>query len=118
MKLKKSDGTIIASEVERADSFLKQAVGLMFRKQIPESYAMLFDMGYEQIMSIHMLFVFFPIDVVYLDKERRIVDVRTRLRPWIGLSWPRKPSQYVIEMPAGTADRFGLKAGEKLEWQD
>ena len=114
--LKKSDGTVVASEVEMADTMLRQVVGLMFKKRIPPGYAMIFDLRREQYVSIHMMFVFFPIDLVYLDRDRRIVDVRRRLRPWTGIAVPKKPARYVIEMPAGGVDRYGLKAGEALDW--
>ncbi len=100
--LKKSDGTVVASEVEMADTMLQQAVGLMFKKRIPPGYAMIFDLRREQYVSIHMMFVFFPIDLVFLDRDRKIIDARRRLRPWIGLAFSRKPARYAIEMPAGS----------------
>jgi uncharacterized membrane protein (UPF0127 family) len=114
--LMKSDGTVVASEVEFADTLLKQAVGLMFRRQVPPGYAMVFDMRREQYISIHMMFVFFPIDLVYLDRDRRIVDIKRRLRSWIGVAIPKRPARYAIEMPAGTIDRYRLREGEELEW--
>jgi len=114
--LRKSDGAVLASEVELADTLIRQAVGLMFRRTIPKGYAMIFDMRREQYISIHMAFVFFPIDLVYLDRDRRIVDIKRRLRPWTGLAFPKKPARYAIEMHAGAADEHRLKEGDVLEW--
>ena len=103
--LKKSDGTVVASDVEMADTLLKQAIGLMFRRQAPPGYAMIFDLRREQYISIHMVFVFFSIDLVYLDSEKRVVDIR-RLKPLIGLACSRKPARYAIEMPLALSRRY------------
>jgi uncharacterized membrane protein (UPF0127 family) len=114
--LKKSDGTVVSSEIELANSFLQMTLGLMFRKSIAPGYAMVFDMRREQYIGIHMAFVSFPIDLVYLDREKRIIDIKHRLRAWIGLAYPKKPARYVIEIPAGAAGEHGLKEGDVLEW--
>jgi len=58
-------------------------------------------MGRETYDSIHMLFVRFPIDVVFLDSERRIVDLKANLRPWLGTDLPESRFRYAIELPAG-----------------
>ena len=114
--LKKGDGSVVASEVEHADGFVKQAVGLMFRRSIAPGYAMIFDLGREQFAGVHMAFVPFSIDLAYLDRKKRVVDVRPRLRAWIGWAFPREPARYAIEMPAGTLDRYSIGPGDILEW--
>jgi uncharacterized membrane protein (UPF0127 family) len=114
--LKKSDGTVVASDVELADTLIRQAIGLMFRKQILPDYAMVFDMGREQHVTIHMMFVSFPIDVAFLDRDRKIINMRRRLNPWTGLATARNPARYVIEMPAGTLERYTLLDGMVLQW--
>ena len=114
--LRKSDVTVVASDIGMADTLLKQTVGLMFRKSIPQDYAMLFDLRREQYAGIHMVFVFFPIDLVYLNRDREVVDVRRRLRPWTGMAVTKKPARYAIEMPAGAVEAHGLKEGERLDW--
>lgn len=114
--IRKDDGTIVARHVEFADSLPRQILGLMFRRSIPEDYAMIFDMRYERFISIHMLFVPFPIDLAFLGRDRTITGIRPGLRPWIGYAATRKPSQYVIEAPAGTLERYGLSEGTRLQW--
>ena len=49
--------------------------------------------------SIHMLFVFYPIDVYWLDEKFAIVDKRTHLKPFCFASSKRK-SKYIVEIPA------------------
>ncbi len=88
----------------------------MFRKSIPEGYAMVFDLHYERSVSIHMLFVPFPIDLIFLDGDRIITGVRPRLNSWIGYATARRSSQFVIETPAGTLERYELSDGMRLIW--
>ncbi len=121
--LRKSDRdgravAVIASRVERADTFLKMTLGVMFRRHLPPGFAMIFDVGRETRsgIAIHMTFVLVPIDVVFLDGKRTIVDIKRHLRPWIGMAFPGAPARYAIEMPAGAADMYTLREGDHLEW--
>jgi uncharacterized membrane protein (UPF0127 family) len=116
MAITKEDGSIVAAEVEYADTMLKQIVGLMFRKSVPESYAMVFSMGRDNREGIHMLFMRFPIDIAFLDKDKKIIDIRQNLKPWTGLAFSHRPFRYAIELPAGAAARSSLKLGERLNW--
>jgi uncharacterized membrane protein (UPF0127 family) len=116
--LRKSDGTVVATDVELADTVLKKITGVMFRRHLRPGFALVFDMGREMRadIAIHMVFVFVSIDVIYLDGKRTIVDIKHRLRPWIGLAFPKKPARYAIEIPAGAAAGHRLKEGDTLEW--
>ena len=62
--------------------------------------------------SVHTHFMRFPIDVVFLDSERRIVSAWPALRPW---RFARaKGAASVLELAAGECDRLGLTAGGAL----
>ena len=65
----------------------------------------------EPCSSIHTMFMRFAIDVIFLDKERRVVKVATvpQFRASLG-----RGSHAVLEVPAGTAERKGLKVGDLL----
>ncbi len=114
MSLTTVDGRIISSDVELADTFVKQVIGLMFRQSF--SGAMVFDMGREAYEGIHMLFVLFPIDVVFLDWNKNIIDLKKNLRPWTGSAFPKSRFRYAVELPAGAIDKAGLKVGDQLQW--
>jgi uncharacterized membrane protein (UPF0127 family) len=114
MSLAKNDGTIVTADVEHANTFLKQVIGLMFRKYFEG--ALVFDLGRERFEGIHMLFVRIPIDVIFLDSGRKIVEVKTNLRPWFGAALPRSRFRYAIELPAGTIEKFGLENGQCISW--
>jgi len=62
--------------------------------------------------SVHMFFMRFPIDVVFLDRSKTVVIVVHELRPWRAAGARRAVA--ALELPAGTAARLGLAAGETL----
>lgn len=112
MMILKHDGTPIATRVECVTSTLRMVLGLMFRRKIPDDYAMVFVFPEPKSDSIHALFMRFPIDVIFLDEDKRVIET-ARLNPWTGYKHVKDVS-YVIEMNAGTSDRYGLAAGAEL----
>lgn len=99
----------IASKVVLCDTLFSQAKGLMFRSTpLKKGEAYFFTIG----GPIHMAFVKFPIDVVWLDSSMRIVDVQRGL-PGFNVYYPKTTSSRIIEMAAGAAK--GLKVGTRLK---
>lgn len=95
----------------------------MFRRPLPPSAAYWFEMNVKGRLenSIHMLFVSFPLDVIWLDENFKIVDIQ-RAEPFDlfnPTSWrlyiPAAPAIFVLEAPAGVARRLKLKKGTKLK---
>lgn len=64
--------------------------------------------------SIHTMFVRFPIDVVFLDKEMKVLSIVHDLKPW-RLTGARK-AKAVLELAAGECRRIGLESGDRLGW--
>ncbi len=96
-------------DVEIADSFLARARGLLGRRGIQPSAGMLIRPS----TSVHMFFMRFAIDVVYLDRDYRIVRIVHRLRPWRASRGGRGASM-ALELAAGSAERLGLAVGQQL----
>ena len=96
-------------EVLMADSFLTRLAGLMFRKKLPSATGLLLF----PCNSVHMCFMRFAIDVVYLDKDYKILKIVKDLKPWIGLSMCHK-AWATLELNAGEADKLGHEVGRKL----
>jgi len=59
-----------------------------------------------------MAFMRFAIDAVFLDRDDRVVKIAADLRPWRMAG--SRGAKSVIELPAGEAQRRGLKAGDRL----
>jgi hypothetical protein len=87
----------------------------MFRRKKSVDYALILELGRvgRKSASIHMLFVFFPIDVLFLDTNKQVVD-KVTLRPFQLNYTPRHAAAYIVELPAGSAEH--TKLGDKLEW--
>lgn len=102
--------TDISLTVELADTAWKRFKGLMMRKEMPSGQALFLH----KINSIHMCFMRFPIDAVYVDKQKRIVKIVRNLPPWTGISACLKANS-VLEMKAGEAERLGLTVG--MQWE-
>lgn len=79
---------------EHADTFMKQLVGLMFRK--PGTYRMIFDMGKDSSSSIHTWFCRMPITIQLLDVHGKQVEIYRAVPPW-RLIIPRVPYRYIVE---------------------
>ena len=97
-------------EVELADNFWKRFCGLMFRRRLAENRGLLLA----PCDGVHMLFMRFAIDVIYIDKDLCIKKIVRDLTPWLGLSvcfgaWG------ALELPGGAADRLKLVVGQKFE---
>ncbi|WP_440764366.1 DUF192 domain-containing protein [Natronorubrum sp. DTA7] len=99
---------VLATDVDLAQSILSQTRGLMFRRSFPDNSALVFLFDTAKIRDVHMLFVFFPIDAVWVVDD--VVQRVERLRPW--RSFAREECDLLIELPAGTAD--DVEAGDRL----
>ncbi|ELY64507.1 DUF192 domain-containing protein [Natrinema versiforme] len=106
------DARVLATRVDLADSIVSQTLGLMFRRSIPDDYALAFEFGSAKTRDLHMLFVFFPIDAVWItDGVVRRVET---LRPW--RSFARAEADLIVELPAGTA--ANVEPGDRLRLED
>ena len=95
--------------LELADSFWERFRGLMLRERLPEGTGLYIV----PCNSIHMLFMRFSIDAVFLDKEGKIVKLARSLPPWIGMSIALG-AEGVLELPVGTIERYQWKVGDGL----
>jgi uncharacterized protein len=105
----------IVPKKKKADCFIKRAIGLMFRfKEI--DYGLIFDTKIEskERTSIHMFFVFFKINVLFLDSQKKVVDKKKELRPF-QMYTPKKKARYIIELSKNiNIDNINIK--DKIEW--
>ncbi len=88
-----------------------QGWGLMFRKP-RDGVAYVFDFGREVNVGFHMLFVFWTIDVYFLDERKRVVDAKCSFRPFAAYR-PRARFSYAIETKAGL---LSLKKGDLVRF--
>ena len=113
-----TSGQIIATEVKWCDTFLSKGRGLMFRRAIREDEALVFAESKESVSltSIHMFFVFFPIAVIWLDAEKKVVDKKLA-RPFRPYYAPRHPAQYFVEGHPNILDKVSIGDYLELQWE-
>ena len=103
-------GTALAGHLRVADTHWTRFWGLQFTRSLPEGDGL----WIKPCRQVHMFWMRYPIDVVFLDDEAQVVALAPQLRPW-RISPLVKPATSVIELPAGSIARTGLAIGARLE---
>ena len=97
-------------EIEIAESFFSRFRGLMLRSRLEKGRGLLLA----PCNSIHMLFMRFAIDVIYLDKDFCIKKIARNVLPWIGMSFCFG-AWAALEMASGEAERLKFAVGQKFQ---
>ncbi len=98
-------------------SFLCRLRGLMFRSSLPHNEGMLLVEARDSRLdtSIHMLFVFMDLAVIWINSEYAVVDT-VLARTWRPVYAPRKPARYILEIHPSRINEF--KIGDHVEFQN
>lgn len=109
--IKTENGKIIAKEVECAKSLLEKSIGLMFRINPPD--ALVFTFNNELERTIHTFFVFFDLQLVFLDSENKIKKTK-KLRAYRDITKGR--AKKIVEIPYKKNKQYDniLKKDQKL----
>jgi hypothetical protein len=114
----KIEDTEIRAEI--ANTFVKRTKGLMFRKNLPEDEGMLFIFDEEGYYNFWMMNMSFPIDIIWINKEKEVVDIIKEARP-CGLTCsgykPKEKSMYVLEVNANFTEKHSVKVGSSLKFE-
>ena len=119
LQLKKAttDSVLATLEIEIADDDYQTQTGLMYRKSMKENRGMLFIFKEEKPHSFYMKNTEIPLDIIFINSQKKIVSIQKNAKPFDKTSLPSKgPAQYVLEVNAGLSDRWNLKAGDKIEF--
>lgn len=110
-------GKVVLARAKWCQSYWCHFRGLMLRRDLPEDEGLLFVYGRESIAqtSIHMMFMYFAIATVWLDKDKRVVHT-TLAKPWRLAYASSAPAQYTIEARPSLLDR--VKVGDRLLFKE
>ncbi len=106
-----SRNSIIASRSRIADSVIKRTIGLMFSKRTQS--AMILKFGRDVPVSLHTFFVFFPIDIVFVDSSGAVVEMVENMPPFTTYT-AKKRAKCVVELPAGSIRRSKTRVGDRI----
>lgn len=110
MIINKTKEKLIVHNLKECKSVFSKAKGLMFSRKIKD-FGLVFIFNNEGKRSLHNIFVFFPIDLIFLDENLEVVELKENFRPF-RLYFPKHDSQFIIELPAGSI------ASSKTELRD
>lgn len=102
-------GTSVAERVRVASSSLDRSVGLLRTPDVKAGEGL----WIERSPSIHMFFMPYAIDAVFVSKQGRVTKVVPNLKPWRVVLWARG-ARDCLELRAGAAAESGTKAGDEL----
>ncbi len=104
--------TFVATELRVANTHLQRLMGLMGTPSTALQTGC--ALWIQPCHGVHTMFMRYPIDVVYLDSDHRVVKVEENVRPW-RVTPVVVESATVLELPAHTVFNTGTKVGDVLE---
>jgi uncharacterized protein len=111
-RVRTADGRLVCERCEIPETAFGRARGLLGRAGLEPGGGMLID----RAGSVHMFFMRFPIDVVFLARDRTVVGVKHRLAPWRVAG--ARGAVASLELPAGRAAEVGIEKGDVLVLED
>jgi len=103
-------GKVLAEDLEMATSVVALTAGLMFRRTLEPGRGLWLN----PCNGIHMMFMRFPIDAVFLDSKERVRKVYRNLPQWYGVVWLVWGASSVLELPAGSTADIDLQRGDRV----
>ncbi|MGH7765485.1 MAG: DUF192 domain-containing protein [Candidatus Dormibacteraceae bacterium] len=103
-------GKVLAEDLEMASHLFARTAGLMFRKRLDPGRGM----WIVPCNGIHMMFMNFAIDAVFLDRGERVKKVYRKLPPWYGVVWLEWGAHSVLELPPGSTQGVDLRPGDQI----
>lgn len=101
--------------VELALADEEKTRGLMFRTEMAANEGMLFDFGRDAPVAMWMQNTILSLDMIFIRSNGTVARVAERTTPFSTDTIPsREPVRFVLEVPAGTAERIGLQRGDRV----
>jgi uncharacterized membrane protein (UPF0127 family) len=104
-----SRDTTVGTTIRVASSLVDRTIGLLRTPVLDPGEGL----WIERSPSIHMFFMRYPIDAVFVDKDHRVTKVVHDLKPW-RVVWWAPGARDCLELPAGTARATNTQVGDQL----
>lgn len=100
---------IVSNNIKLADNFFTRLKGLMFTKELLPQEGLIIN----PCNSIHMCFMNYPLDILFIDKDSNICAMLENIKPW-RISKIYFDAEYVIELPTGTISKNNIEKNQKI----
>ncbi len=115
--LNQSRGTVLCARLENAGGVAGQSKGLLGRDGLEPGAGMLFENGrFTPMMWMHMFFMRFAIDIVFLGRGDKVIKISRRLRPW-RVSAMVFGARRALELEAGAAEKSSTQVGDQITFE-
>jgi len=112
-----SRGTVLCARLEDAGGLAGQGRGLLGRDGLEPGTGMLFENGrFTPFMWMHMFFMRFAIDIVFLGRGDTVITINRRLKPW-RVSSVVFGARRALELAAGAADESLTQVGDHIVFE-
>ncbi len=113
----KTNNSVLSKNKKVCQNIFCKARGLMFTRQ-KKDFGLIFIFPEEDRVNTTatMFFMFYQIDILWLDKNKRIVDLKKNAKPFTISIIPKKKAMYVIELPAGTIHKTKTKLNDRIDF--
>lgn len=114
---KENTEKMLSIEIELAISDFEQTRGLMWREVMEEHQGMLFIFEEEAPRSFWMLNTYIPLDIIYINAQKEIVSIHKAKPHSIKNIKSEQPAQYTLEVNQGFCEKYGIKAGDSIDFE-
>ena len=113
-----NDSLITSFDIELAEDDYETQTGLMHRGSMSRNQAMLFIFSDEKIRSFYMKNTLIPLDIIYLNALKQVINIKKNAIPLDEQSIPSiAPAQYVLEINGGLSDLLNIEKGDRISFQ-
>ena len=106
-------GKVITVELARTPS--ERGLGLMYRRQLPEDYGMLFVFPEEDYLTFWMKNTHIPLSIAFISTEGTITQIESMEPLSLSSHDSKEKAKYALEMLEGWFERHNVKVGDKVE---
>ncbi len=101
--------------VEMATTEQEKETGLMYRKELADGKGMLFDFSPEREVTMWMKNTYISLDMIFIRSDGRILRIAENTEPLsTKIISSGGPARAVLEVPAGTAQKYGIRPGDRV----
>ena len=107
----KTKKRVLCKDKKILRSVFSKAIGLMFSKRQAAGYVFVFKKPTKA--DLHMFFVFYPIDVIFLDECKKVIEIKENFMPFT-FYLPKNKAAYVLELPEKTVQKNNTELGDLI----